>query len=393
MMEASFRFQEELVCPHDQPFASLAMNTLHKATDFDTESTLIDNSAKLLTLPVAGGCAPTIRAKALVFSDPFSKRILRQIELVGPSSATVLIVGETGTGKELVARHLHELSGREGPFVAINCGAFNENFVEAELFGHESGAFTGAQQARAGWFEAANGGTLFLDEIGDMPLQLQVKLLRVLQERQVVRLGSRKPISVDVRLIAATNVDLERAVLAGHFRRDLFYRLNVAPINLPNLSARPGDIPPLVNYFLDLYCRKLGQQEATLSDKALQSLLAYEWPGNIRELENVIHYALIVCRNDVIEEEDLRFSTLGREAPQSGGTSQALSTNPVEALQGVLGRLLDSDVENVFETVEQALVVTAFEHSGRNQVRAARRLGISRNILRAQLKRFGLLGE
>jgi len=369
------------------------MKTLFRPIDDEMEAPLNDNSAKLLTLPVSGDTAPTIRAKALVFNDPVSKRILRQVELLGPSTATVMIVGETGTGKELVARHLHELSGRTGPFVAVNCGAFNENFVEAELFGHEAGAFTGAQQARAGWFEAANGGTLFLDEIGDMPMALQVKLLRVLQERQVVRLGSRKSISVDVRLIAATNVDLERAVLAGHFRRDLFYRLSVAPIALPNLSDRPGDIQPLINYFIDLYCRKLGQGKASVSENALRALHHYEWPGNIRELENVIHYALIVCRNQMIEAEDLRFTCLGREALQPSGTSYALPADPHAALQAVLGRLLDSDIENVFETVEQTLVVTAFEHSGRNQVRAARRLGISRNILRAQLKRFGLLGD
>ena len=361
---------------------------------FDDDTTAEPNSdGKLLTLPVSGSSAPTIRAKALVFNDPLSKRILRQIELVGPSNATVMIIGETGTGKELVARHLHELSGREGPFVAINCGAFNENFVEAELFGHEAGAFTGAQQARAGWFEAANGGTLFLDEIGDMPIPLQVKLLRVLQERQVVRLGSRKPVQVDVRLIAATNVDLERAVIAGHFRRDLFYRLNVAPINLSNLSARPGDILPLVNYFIDLYCRKLGQTRARVSDAALNALLSYDWPGNIRELENVIHYALIVCRNGIIEPEDLRFTSLGRERDHPGHADSPNLLDPIAALQAALARLLESDHEPVAETVERVLIHTAFDHAARNQVRTAKRLGISRNILRAQLKRFGLLAE
>lgn len=369
------------------------MNTLRRLTESECELPAEHNASKLLTLPLAGGPAPTIRAKALVFNDPLSKRILRQIELVGPSSATVLIIGETGTGKELVARHLHELSGREGPFVAINCGAFNENFVEAELFGHEAGAFTGAQQARAGWFEAANGGTLFLDEIGDMPLALQVKLLRVLQERQVVRLGSRKPINVDVRLIAATNVDLERAVVAGHFRRDLFYRLNVAPISLPNLSARPGDILPLVNYFLDLYRRKLGQEPATVSDGAIAALHAYDWPGNIRELENVIHYALIVCRHQVIEADDLRFTSLGRELDLVGGPLSTHSLDPLAALQAAFTRLLDSDHEPVFDSVERLLVTTAFNHAGSNQVRTAKRLGISRNILRAQLKRFGLMGD
>ena len=350
------------------------------------------SSAKLLTLPQSGGAAPTIRAKALVFSDPVSRQILSHLERVGPSEATVMIVGETGTGKELVARHLHELSGREGPFVAVNCGAFNENFIEAELFGHEAGAFTGAQSARAGWFEAAHGGTLFLDEIGDMPLSLQVKLLRVLQERQVVRLGSRKPTQVDVRLIAATNVNLERAVVAGHFRRDLFYRLNVAPVFLPNLSERPGDIPPLVNYFLDMYCSRLGQERARVSQRAMGALLAYDWPGNIRELENVIHYALIVCAGQVIEEDDLRFTSLGRDLHHAH-SAPAAPADPLEALSLALKRVLDSDIELVYEEVERILITRAYEYAGCNQVHAAQRLGISRNILRAQLKRFWLLKE
>ena len=205
------------------------------------------NTARVLTLPNAEQAALTIRAKALIFHDPKSLTLLSHVERIAPSEANVLIIGETGTGKELIARHIHAQSGRKGPFVAVNCGAFSENLVEAELFGHEAGAFTGAQQARAGWFEAANGGTLFLDEVGDLPLAIQVKLLRVLQERQVVRLGSRKPVPVDVRLVAATNVDLEKAVQAGHFRLDLYYRLNVAPVFLPPLREREGDILPLVD--------------------------------------------------------------------------------------------------------------------------------------------------
>ncbi|MEY4593529.1 MAG: hypothetical protein RIR18_2424 [Pseudomonadota bacterium] len=348
------------------------------------------NTAKLLTLPVISSPAPTVRAKALVFNDPISTKILTQIELIAPSNASVLIIGETGTGKELVARHVHELSGRKGPFVAINCGAFNENFIEAELFGHESGAFTGAKQEREGWFEAANGGTLFLDEIGDMPLNLQVKLLRVLQERQVVRLGSRKPVNVDVRLIAATNVDLEKAVHSGHFRRDLFYRLNVAPISLPGLKSRPGDIEHLVNYFINLYCKKLGQVIAKISPEALNALKNYEWPGNIRELENVIHYALIVCQNDQISVDDLRFSSISHERPLAE-SADAVPSDPVSALNTALHHLLNSDIEDIFGTVEKTLVTAAFIHSSKNQVRTSKRLGVSRNILRAQLKKFGLL--
>src|SRR6187551_771097 len=212
--------------------------------------------SQLLTLPGAG--ALSIRAKALVFDDPGSVALLERVQQVAPTDATVLVIGETGTGKELLARRVHQGSGRRGPFLAVNCGAFSESLIDAELFGHETGAFTGASQARAGWFEAANGGTLFLDEIGDLPLGLQVKLLRVLQERQVVRLGSRQPIPIDVRLIAATNVDLEAAVAARHFREDLYYRLNVATVSLLPLRERPGDILPLARYFLAVHAGRVG---------------------------------------------------------------------------------------------------------------------------------------
>jgi sigma-54-specific transcriptional regulator len=346
--------------------------------------------AKLLTFPNADELVLSIRAKALVFHDPGSQEMLARIERIAASQATVLINGETGTGKELVARHIHEISGRDGPFVAVNCGAFSDNLVEAELFGHEAGAFTGAQQARPGWFEVANGGTLFLDEIGDMPLHLQVKMLRVLQERQVARIGSRKALAVDVRLIAATNVDLERAVEAGHFRRDLYYRLNVAPFPLPPLRERRGNIMPLAHHFIALYGRKLGMKSVSVAPAAERLLLAYEWPGNIRELENVIHFGLIMCRGQVLEAEDLRLPGQGRKA-DGGGRISAAGLEPEDALVLALRRLLESGEEAVAETVERLLLTTAFDHCAGNQVRTAKRLGISRNILRAQLKRFGML--
>ena len=350
------------------------------------------NAAKLLTLPNAGQGALSIRAKALIFHDIKSLRLLRQIELIAPSEANVLIIGETGTGKELVARHVHAQSGRSGPFVAVNCGAFSENLVEAELFGHEAGAFTGAQQARAGWFEAANGGTLFLDEVGDLPLAMQVKLLRVLQERQVVRLGSRKSIPVDVRLVAATNVNLEKAVQAGHFRLDLYYRLNVAPVELPALRERPGDILPLVEYFIDYYRQRLDIPAPRLSKEAAVELAAYHWPGNIRELENVVHFALIVCQSGVVNPGDLRlpgFALSRSVTPEAIGSH----TDGFAAVRAGLRQLLDEDTPEVYERIEQLLFSTAFEYCRENQVRTAKQLGISRNILRTQLKRFGLIGD
>src|SRR5690606_26741230 len=255
---------------------------------------------KVLILPESTTAPPSIRAKALVFHDPGSLSLLDSVERVARSEATVLVIGETGTGKELIARHIHAVSGRRGPFVPVNCGAFSESLIDAELFGHESGAFTGASQARQGWFEAANGGTLFLDEIGDLPMALQVKLLRVLQERQVVRLGSRRPIALDVRLVAATNIDLARAVEAQHFRADLYYRLSVATVRLPPLRERPADIVPLARHFISVYRTRLGLDDIQLTPEAQERLLSYGWPGNIRELENVIHFALIVCRDGVI---------------------------------------------------------------------------------------------
>jgi sigma-54 dependent transcriptional regulator len=351
--------------------------------------------AKLLPFPGIHESKPASRTKARISSDPHSENVQRQLERLAPSDASVLIVGETGTGKELAARYIHENSGRQGPFIAINCGAFSEHLVEAELFGHEAGAFTGAQQARAGWFETAHGGTLFLDEIGDMPLYLQVKLLRVLQEKQVVRLGSRKPISVNVRLIAATNVELEPAVDARQFRRDLYYRLNVASVRLPPLRERKGDILPLARHFLETYRRKSGYERVALSDGAAAVLLRHDWPGNIRELENVVHYGLIMSHDGVLEADDLRLPQAADECAQQMD-SDASSDGPGDAFDAVgagLRRLLQSDRESIHELVERLLLVTAFEHCQRNQVRTAKRLGVSRNIVRAQLKRHGLLEQ
>ncbi len=359
----------------------------------------------LLTLPESQHQVLSIRAKALVFDDPASQALLEQAERVAPSDATVLIIGETGTGKELVARHVHEKSGRKGPFIAVNCGAFSEHLVEAELFGHEAGAYTGASGSRVGWFEAANNGTLFLDEVGDLPLATQVKLLRVLQERQVVRLGARRPVDVNVRLVAATNVKLEQAVAAGHFRADLYYRLNVAVLHLLPLAQRPRDIPTLAQHFIDVYSRRLKLNGVRLGDDALAVLLSYGWPGNIRELENVIHYALIVNRSGLIGAHDLQLRgvRLHSEEATASPTSPApdssafslngasLLGNTMEQLSQLFERLFDEGGGSLFDRVEQALIQSAYAHCQRNQVHTADLLGISRNVLRTQLKRFGLL--
>jgi sigma-54-specific transcriptional regulator len=366
------------------------------------------SDTNLLTFPDAASMALSIRAKALLFHDARSLALLEQVERIARSEATVLVIGETGTGKELIARHIHKRSGRKGPFLAVNCGAFSETLIDAELFGHESGAFTGASQSRAGWFEAASGGTLFLDEIGDLPPALQVKLLRVLQERQVVRLGSRRAVPLDVRLVAATNVDLHQAVEAQHFRADLYYRLSVASVNLPPLRVRTGDILPLARHFIGMYAGKLGMLEPRLSEEAQSALLSYGWPGNIRELENVIHYALIVCRDGVIRGGDFRFSPLLRlgatAVPVESGEAIApapvpapvvaptpAEASPIEQFTRALGRLIESRPPELFDTIERLVVHQAFAHSRNNQVQSARLLGITRNTLRTLLKRHGLL--
>jgi DNA-binding NtrC family response regulator len=361
-----------------------------------------DSQKQPTVLALEGGDAQplSIRAKALVFADPASRRLLGYIEKLAPSEAPVLIIGETGTGKELVARHIHQLSGRTGPFLAVNCGAISDHLAESELFGHEAGSFTGAVGRREGWFEAANGGTLFLDEIGDLPLPMQVKLLRVLQEREVVRIGSRKPVAVDVRLVAATNADLDHAVSAGRFRLDLLYRLNIAQARLPPLRERTGDVLPLAQYFLRSYSQRMNLPMPNLSPAALEALLRHTWPGNIRELENVIHFALLISNAEEIRPEHLKVSggwgapdmgkwAAGGRAPSAAPENQT----PLEAIAVQLRRALAEPGASLYDALERMIVTEAYQHCGRNQVQSAALLGITRNVLRTLLKRHDLLED
>ena len=351
---------------------------------------------EVLSLPNPADHAISIRAKALAFEDPASRVLLERIRLIAPSDATVLVTGESGTGKELIARLVHSLSERvERPFIAVNCGAFSETLIESELFGHERGAFTGALESRAGWFEAAHGGTLFLDEVGDLPPAAQVKLLRVVQEREVVRVGSRKPVKIDVRLVAATNVRLEAAVRAGHFREDLYYRLNVAKLALLPLRERADDIAPLTRHFLELYGKRLRIAAPVLEDDALLRLKRYSWPGNIRELENVIHHALLISRGGRITAADLHFSSLGElsggAAPASGVAAAAPAGTPQDALRDALLRLFDEGHADLWQAIEGEVFASAYEYSDRNQLQTARLLNLSRNIVRARLADLGII--
>ncbi len=279
---------------------------------------------------------------------------------------------------------------RKGPFAAINCGAFSETLVESELFGYERGAFTGAVGNKIGWFESANGGTLFLDEIGDLPLSTQVKLLRVLQEREIVRIGSRTPVPIDVRLIAATNVNLEEAVHAGRFREDLYYRINVVPIQLAPLRERQGDILPLVEHFISIYRIRLHTPELELHPDTLRLLHEYLWPGNIRELENTIHRALLVCDGNMLLPSHLNLPIVHTTARDHFESERQTGSSDC-SLEQEFSRLFERGEDQLYDSVNRKLILQAYEYSRRNQVQTAKLLGVSRNVLRTQLKQYGII--
>lgn len=298
--------------------------------------------------------------------------VLDVVRQVAPSKATVLIQGESGTGKELVARAIHNLSPRrDGPMVTVHCAALSAQLLESELFGHEKGAFTGAVERRIGRFEAAGGGTIFLDEIGEIDPATQVKVLRVLGERSFERVGSTKTIHVDVRLVAATNKDLRKLVDEGKFRDDLFFRLNVVPIQMPPLRERPEDIPMLVRAFLAEFNRENGANVRGFSQEAMERMLGYGWPGNVRELRTAVEHAVVLCRGD---EAGLR------ELPA------AVRGEGVEAGGAVAG-----GEELSWADSEKRLIVRALEQTGGNRAEAARRMGMSRRTLHRKLNRYGLV--
>jgi aliphatic sulfonates family ABC transporter substrate-binding protein len=339
---------------------------------------------------------PPARARALVFEDPISRDLLKRIERVAPTDATVLITGETGTGKEIVARHVHDCSLRaRAPFVAVNCGALTPSLIESELFGHEKGSFTGAFSSKPGWFEVANGGTLFLDEIADLPFAAQVKLLRVLQEHEVVRIGARRPMPVDVRLLVATNANLEQAVADEKFREDLYYRLHVVCLALAPLRDRPLDLVPLSRHFLAKFASRLGIEKSELTEDALDRLFAHHWPGNIRELENTIHHALLVAKGGRVTGADLRVLVSPARTPSSAPPPvSAVIPKPVDAraaLESSMVALFKSERPNLHHEIEEILFRTAYAFSGKNQLRTARLLGVSRNVVRARLLAHGIL--
>ncbi|HBZ68720.1 MAG TPA: two-component system response regulator [Deltaproteobacteria bacterium] len=310
--------------------------------------------------------------------------VFKTIGRVARSDVSVLITGESGTGKELVARAIHVASPRaSGAFVAVNAAAIPRELLESELFGHERGAFTGAIEARAGRFREASGGTLFLDEIGDMPVELQAKLLRVLQSGEVTAVGGRRPEHVDVRIIAATHRDLDAEVKAGRFREDLLYRLRVVPIHLPPLRERPEDIPILAEHFVSRYSEEMGTGPRFLAEATLRHLSAYPWPGNVRELENAIKRALVLASSEVLTPEDFAFL----ETPVGEGRTRAtLEQLMAEEARSALSESAARDLyPRLMERAERPLLVAVLEHTGWNQIRAAALLGINRNTLRKKI--------
>ena len=333
-----------------------------------------------------------VTGEAIVGSSPAMQQIYKMIGQVAPTGVTVLLRGESGTGKELVARAIYHHSGRaDKPFLPVNCAAIPETLLESELFGHEKGAFTGALTRRIGKFEQCNGGTLFLDEIGDMTPATQAKILRVLQDQQFERLGGGEHITVDVRLIVATNKDLEKAMRDGTFRQDLYYRLKVVTLHLPPLRERPEDIPELVRYFLRRFGPQINRNVQEIAPRALEKIMRHRWPGNVRELENGVQRALVVAKGNTLLAQD--FFLEGLEQEISGPQEQMdfeerlqLLMEPVfKELAEHSKRSLDADL---MSAVEKILIKRALREKKGNQVQAAILLGISRNTLRSKIERY-----
>jgi DNA-binding NtrC family response regulator len=339
---------------------------------FDYLEKPIDRDQLLKTVESALGRLNRIDDEIIGHSEEM-ERVKKMILKVAGSASTVLIRGESGVGKERVARAIHKASPRSGEiFQAVNCAAINENLLESELFGHEKGSFTGAHAQKKGQFEIADRGTLFLDEIGDLNISMQAKLLRALQEKEIMRVGATRPIKVDVRVIAATNRDLEAMVKENRFREDLYYRLNIIPITIPPLRNRRDDMPPLIDFFIAKHSSGMNRHIRGLSAGARNLIMSYAWPGNVRQLESAIERAILLCEGDEIDIEDLPV-----EIRQEGAPSSAFSFKlPPEGIS--------------FEEVEKSLITQAMEQTSWNITRAAKLLGLSFRTLQYRLEKFGL---
>jgi two-component system, response regulator FlrC len=336
---------------------------------------------------------------SVIHGSEAMRRTLAMAEQVAPSDASVLITGESGTGKEVIARYIHKKSARAGkPFIAVNCAAIPGNLMESELFGHEKGAFTGALSRRIGKFEEANGGTLLLDEISEMDIGLQAKLLRAIQEREIDRVGGRSPVKINIRILATSNRDLEAEARKGTFREDLYFRLNVISLHLPKLADRVDDIPPLADYFIEKYSKANGMPTRKLTAAAIEKLKGHTWYGNVRELENIIHRAVLMAQGNVIDDTAILLP-IRKDAPLAAGTTTPISplTAPVLAAPAPTattpaavsndGKRSDL-VGRTVEDVEKELIIDTLSHCLGNRTQAAQVLGISIRTLRNKLKQY-----
>ncbi len=327
--------------------------------------------------------AITEESDEVIHTSSAMRTVLDMASQVAPSDASILITGESGAGKEVMARFIHRKSKRaKGPLISINCAAIPENLLESELFGHEKGAFTGAVSRRVGKFEEADGGTIFLDEISEMDLRLQAKLLRVLQEREVDRVGGAKPVKVNIRVIATSNRNLPDEVKAGRFREDLYFRLNVINLQLPPLRTRTEDIAPLAKYFIEKYSTANGVPARQLSEAAIRKMQSYHWPGNVRELENTMHRAVLLERSEVIDSESVLLSAMAEQA--AAKPAPTLQEQGTASPSSMVGRTVDS--------VEQELILDTLSHCLGNRTHAANILGISIRTLRNKLKTYSEQG-
>ncbi len=357
-----------------------AYDYLTKPLDFDRLKLIMERamehvSLKAENLKLKFEIDSRFDRQQIIGNGPAMTGLLETVSQVAPSEATVLITGESGTGKELIAGAIHYNSPRrKGPFVKINCAAISENLLESEMFGHEKGAFTGADRRKEGRFVQADKGSLFLDEVSEMPLGMQVKLLRVLQERELNRVGGEAVISVDVRVIAATNRELEKVVAAGDFRQDLYYRLNVVELEVPPLSRRREDIPLLAQAFLENFSRQNKKAIKGFTPQAMDAMVRYDWPGNVRELMNAVERAVVLARKSFLDTGDLPLKHL------SGNRETA----PTGSLSFIPGNLS-------LEEIEKASILQTLEATGGNKSEAARRLGITRKTLHKKLKRYGVM--
>lgn len=348
-----------------------AFNYLTKPVDPDEISLILKNAAETLFLKrenieLRESLREKYRYDKIVYTSGAMEEVMSEVMRASKSEANVLITGESGTGKELVAGAIHNLSKRkENNFIIAHLAALPETLIESELFGHEKGAFTGADKRRVGKFEFANGGTVFLDEIGELPQSTQVKLLRIIQEKKIVRLGSNEEISVDVRIICATNKDIDDEVKKGNFREDLYYRLNVIRIHVPSLRERKEDIPLLIDHFIRIYSEKENKRISGITDEAMKIILKYNFPGNIRELENIVERAIVFSRGEYITKEDLPVSIIQRS-------------------QKIVGGKLNETIEQI----EQEMILEALNKNNWNQTKSATNLGISERVLRYKMNKY-----